>query len=695
VADTKLLLIEIGTEELPPKALRQLSEAFRDGILRRLKDRFLDFDEAEAFATPRRLAVKISGLASRQPDRETERRGPPLKVAVDDNGQPTQAGIKFAESCDAPFEALDKLDTGKGVYLVYRGRERGRAAEDVIPEVLEEALADLPIPKRMRWGDTDFEFVRPVHWIVALMDTDVLPLELFGVRADRVTHGHRFLAPDPIIIPDAASYPAIVEEKGRIIAGFDARRQRVLAQSTDSAAKAGGTPVYDDSLADEVTALVEWPVPVVGEFEPRFLELPREVLVSTLQAHQRYFPIEGEDGRLVPRFVAVANLESRHPESVREGVERVVRPRLSDARFFWDTDRRRTLESRRSELEGIVFQRKLGSMADRSRRVEQLAAQIAERLGQDSRTVARAAALAKCDLVTQMVGEFPDLQGIMGRYYAARDGESEAVANAIEEQYLPRFAGDRIPASTAGQILSLADKLDLLTGIFAIGARPSGTKDPFGLRRAAVGSLRIILEGQLELSLPDALEAAASQQPGDHDGKQIADEVFGYMMERLKAYYTEGGGDLQASVGAFEAVFAKRPASVLDFHRRLEAVLEFSALEAADSLAAANKRVANILRQAGVTDLRQADPSQMVEVEEKALLDALLTLQDRVGPLLESRRYAEAMERLSSLREPVDAFFEKVLVMDEDEQLRNNRLALLSQMRDLFLHVADLSRLGG
>jgi glycyl-tRNA synthetase beta chain len=695
VAETHQFLIEIGTEELPPKALRGLSEAFLEGIRVGLSDRHLAFAEAIAFATPRRLAVRVDALAARQPDRDLERRGPPVAVAQDKDGAPTRAGLKFAESCGVPFDALDRLDTDKGAYVAFRGREPGRPAADVLPEVIEEALSTLPIPRRMRWGDTDFEFVRPVHWIVALMDTDVLPIELFGIQADRLTRGHRFLAPGPFSIPDASVYSELLEKSGCVSADFAARRNRVLAETMRTAAGAGGKPVYDDDLVDEVTALVEWPVPVAGAFNERFLDLPREVLVSTLQAHQRYFPIEDEDGRLLRRFVATANIESQDPDKVREGIERVVLPRLSDAGFFWDTDRRRTLASRRKDLENVIFQRKLGSMADRSRRVEQLAAQIAERLGHDSRSVARAAALAKCDLLTDMVGEFPDLQGVMGRYYALHDGEPGEVAVAIEEQYLPRFAGDRIPSTACGRILSLADKLDTLTGIFAIGARPSGTKDPFGLRRAALGALRILIEGNLELQLPELLAAAASQQPGTHDSDAVASDVLGYTMERLKAYYTEGVGELTAPVEAFEAVYARRPASVLDFHRRLQAVLAFGKLPAAESLSAANKRVANILRQAERVDLPAPDPGQMVEPEEKSLFEALLVLREQVEPLLETRDYGAALERLASLRDPVDAFFDRVMVMDENPILRENRLALLSQMRQLFLHTADLSKLGG
>ncbi len=688
-------LIEIGTEELPPRALNPLSLAFRDGLGRGLARASLAFDKVVGFATPRRLAVKVHRLARCQSDREIERRGPPVTAALDADGQPTRAGTKFAESCGVPFESLARLETGKGTYVVFRGTEHGRQASEILPDVIDQALANLPVPKRMRWGSKEFEFVRPVHWVLALLGDEVLPLELFDIPAGRETRGHRFHAPGPISVADAGEYPAILEQRGKVIADFDARRDLVARLVADTAAESGGTPLYDPSLLDEVTSLVEWPTAVAGQFEDRFLDLPREVLVSTLQAHQRYFPVEGEGGLLLPRFIAIANLESLDPGKVREGNERVVRPRLSDAGFFWDTDRKKPLSSRAPDLAHVVFQRKLGSLADRSGRVERLATEIAGALGRDTSPVARAARLAKCDLLTDMVGEFPDLQGVMGRHYALHDKEPEEVAGAIEEQYLPRFAGDSIPATVTGQILSLADKLDLLTGIFSIGEKPSGTKDPFGLRRAALGCLRIFIEGNLELTLQDLLIAAASRQPGAGDAPAVAGEVLGYLMERLKAFYCDGAAGIRVPTEVFESVHANQPASVLDLHRRVEAVLQFIELPAAISLSAANKRVANILRQAGVSEPGLVDPDRLVQAEEKSLFEGLVSLRAEVEPLLADKNYRAALEGLASLRETVDAFFDKVMVMDDDRDLRSNRLALLSQMRDLFLCVADLSKLGG
>jgi glycyl-tRNA synthetase beta chain len=695
VTDRRLFLFEIGTEELPPRALRSLANAFRAGMEEGLQGLSLEHGEITVFATPRRLAVSIADLEASQADRPIERRGPPVNVAIGEDGAPGRAALKFAESCGVAFDQLGRLATPKGEYLAYSGVEQGKPAEEILPGVLQAALDGLPIPRRMRWGDEDFEFVRPVHWLVALLDDRVVPMELFGVAADRLTRGHRFHSPGTLLLDHANGYVDALEGQGFVIPALASRRDTVRDQVLKLAGDVGGQPVYDDELLDEVTALVEWPVPVAGEFDARFLELPREVLVSTLQAHQRYFPVEDESGSLLPRFIAVTNLESRDPEEVRRGNERVVRPRLSDAGFFWDSDRRRTLESRIGDLADVVFQKKLGSLADKSRRVEQLAARIAENLGVDSRHAARAAALAKCDLLTAMVGEFPDLQGVMGRYYALGDGEPGEVADAIREQYLPRFAGDRLPLTDAGKVVSLAEKLDTLTGIFAIGQRPSGTRDPFGLRRAALGALRILIEGQLELDMQALLSCAASLQPGEFDVDAVAGEVYEYMMDRLRTYYQDGVGDTKAPVDVFEAVYARSPVSVLDFHRRLCAVLEFTALPAAASLAAANKRVANILRQAGLEESLQPDPDLMAEKEEQALNAALQALRADVEPLLQQRDYRAAMERLASLREPVDAFFDEVMVMAEDPAQKANRLALLSQMRELFLHTADLSRLQG
>ncbi len=695
MADTHPFLVELGTEELPPKALRGLAEAFRDGLTSGLAAANLGHGDVRVYATPRRLAIRVDALAAAQSDRPLERRGPPVRVAVDEAGGPTRAGLKFAESCGVEFDALERLETDKGDYLLYRGIERGRPSVELLPGLVADALAGLPVPRPMHWSDHDFVFVRPVHWLVMLLGSAVVEANLYGQPAGRLTRGHRFHAPDPIEIPSAEAYPGCLEADGRVVAGFDARRTRLHAATEALAEELGGRPVLDDKLLDEVTALVEWPVAIAGRFEAHFLELPREVLVSTLQSHQRYFPVEDADGALLDRFITIANIESREPEQVVRGNERVVRPRLADAAFFWDSDRKTPLAERRSALGDVVFQRGLGSLLEKSERVAALAGEIAAALGGDVAAATRAAQLGKCDLLTDMVGEFPELQGVMGRYYAAHDGEPGEVAAAIEEQYLPRYAGDRLPATGAGRALAVAEKLDTLAGIFGVGQRPSGTKDPFGLRRSALGVLRILIEDGLDLDLPALLMSAAGRIPGVDDPGALATELYDYMMDRLRAYYVEGIGEIQATVGEFEAVLEKRPASPLDFHRRLDAVRRFSRLPAAESLAAANKRVANILRQAGLTEAPATDPARLVEPEEKALFERVEALAGEVGPMLEERHYGAALERLATLREPVDAFFDSVMVMAEDEGLRQNRLALLARMRNLFLHTADLSRLGG
>jgi glycyl-tRNA synthetase beta chain len=698
MTDSGEFLVEIGTEELPPKSLLSLSTAFTNGVAELLTENSLAFESISAYATPRRLALRVSLLSTIQPDRTFERRGPPTRVAIGDDGSPTKAGQKFAESQGVSFDALERLDTDKGEYLLYRGVDTGSPATDILPTIIETALAGLPIARRMRWGNSDYEFVRPVHWIVMLLDNDIIPARIFGKQADRITLGHRFLAPDALTIQRAADYPEILIDSGYVIADFEQRRKKIEVMTKALATEAGGEAIYDDALLNEVTALVEWPVPVAGEFESRFLDLPREVLISTLQSHQRYFPLQTKDAgdtarSLLPGFIAISNIESREPDRVCHGNERVIRPRLDDAAFFWDKDRGRSLESRREELAGIIFQHKLGSLLDKSKRVAVLVKSIATAIGIDKTAALRAAVLAKCDLVTDMVGEFPDLQGTMGRYYALNDGETLDTALAIEEQYLPRYAGDDLPSTPAGQALAIAEKIDTLVSIFGIGQRPSGTRDPFGLRRGALGILRIMIECELDMDLKHLIGEAASQVPGIDVPEQLAQDVFDYMMDRLRAYYTDGTGSLEAPVDVFEAVLARQPASPLDFHRRVEAVLEFASLPAAASLSAANKRVANILDKADNNNWDDADPARMIEAEEKTLYKQLAHLRVVVEPMLEKREYRSALEHLATLREPVDAFFDAVMVMDEDQGLRENRLALLNQMRQLFLRAADLSKL--
>jgi len=692
MTESRTFLAEIGTEELPPKALRSLSEAFSEGVVKGIAAAGLAHGAVESFATPRRLAIKVIGLQIQQADQEIIVRGPPVKVAFDKDGRATRAGQSFAERNGVAVAALEREQTDKGEWLVHRGMERGKPAAELLPGIVQASLDALPIPKRMRWGSGEAEFVRPVHWVVMLLDADVIPGSLLGIAAGRETRGHRFHAPGPITLPAADEYPARLEQAGHVIANFDRRRRRIEELAAAEARAVDAIPVSDDALYDEVSALVEWPVPVRGRIDERFLALPREVLIATLQEHQRYFPLQNAEGALLPEFVTISNIQSRDPEQVRQGNERVVRPRLADAEFFWQADRKQPLAESCAKLDGIVFQQQLGSIGDKSRRVAELAARVAAVVGVEESLVRRAAALAKCDLASSMVGEFPELQGTMGRYYALADGEDERVAAALEEQYLPRHAGDRLPAGAVGQVLAIADRIDTLCGIFAIGQRPSGSRDPFGLRRGALGLVRVLIEHALDVDLPALIAQGLAQQPAGDRAAHLEAEIYQYIMDRLRAYYLEEAG-AGFTAEMFAAVMAKQPSSPLDFDQRLRAVLAFSGMPEADSLAAANKRVANILKKAEEPVGQVVDPALLRLPEEAALQQRLEVLGEQVRPLLSQRDYASALRLLAQLREPVDAFFDKVMVMDPDPALRGNRLALLGKMRALFLFTADLSLL--
>ena len=686
------LLVEIGTEELPPKALRSLMEAFGANLAAGIDDARLTRGEIHSYASPRRLAIVVNKLARSQEDRKVEQKGPPVKVAFDEEGKPTPAASAFAAKCDTTIDALDRVETDKGEWLVFHAVEKGKAAADLLPDIIERALAALPIPRRMRWGSGDVEFVRPVHWIVLLHGKDVIDASVMGIAAGRQSRGHRFHSSGPISIDSPDDYLTALERDGYVIADFERRREMVREGVNAAAEQAGGHVVDGESLYDEVASLVEWPVPIVGAFDELYLELPREVVVSTLTGHQRYFPVADDNDKLLPHFVTVANIESKDPEQVIEGNERVIRPRLADAAFFWDNDRKKTLEDRAETLRDVVYQRGLGSLFDKSRRTGRLAAWLAGELGADAPAVERAAELAKCDLVTGMVGEFPDLQGTMGRYYAIADGEQEAVADAIAEHYQPRFAGDELPESQAGQILAIADKFDTLAGIFSIGKKPSGNRDPFGLRRAALGVVRILIERGVDVDLKTLIARAVDEQPDSKiAADQLESELYTFIGDRLRGYFLDR--DKGLGVETFEAVMVRQPASLVDFDRRLAAVQTFARLDQAQSLAAANKRIANILRKAGDPE-GLAVSSKLFELEaEQTLHNALKNAREKAGPMLEQRRYAEILNELADLRDPVDRFFEDVMVMADDDAVRNNRLALLSEVRALFLDVADISRL--
>jgi len=687
MSNKKDLLIEIGTEELPPKALLKLSNAFTAGITDGLTKAELDFGQVEPFAAPRRLAVLVKDLDESQSDKEVERRGPALTAAFDDDGNPTKATEGFARSCGVTPDQLDTMETDKGAWLVFRSTQQGQPTAELVPEILNDALNKLPIPKRMRWGDLTAEFVRPVHWVVLLFGDDVIDTEILSVKSGRDTYGHRFHHPDPIFLGEPSAYAPILETTGHVMADFAARREAIRAQVMEAAEKAGGKAVIDDDLLDEVTGLVEWPLAVVGSFEERFLEVPPECLISAMKGHQKYFHMVDADGKLMPNFITVSNIESRHPEYVRKGNERVIRPRLTDADFFWNQDRKHKLEDRIESLDTVVFQKQLGTIADKSKRVAAIAEKIADVIGGEPEQAARAALLAKCDLMTEMVGEFPELQGIMGRYYAGHDGETEEVAAALDEQYMPRFAGDQLPQGKTGQSVAIADKLDTLIGIFGIGQVPSGDKDPFALRRAALGALRIIIEEQLDIDLHAMLEHAAEANTGLFDNPQVINQVFDFMMGRLKAYYHE----LEVAPDTFEAVLAQRPTRPLDFDARLKAVTAFRALAEAESLAAANKRIGNILKKTDEAIPDQVDTALLQEDAEKALHEQVEAMAKSVAPLFKARDYEAALKQLAGLREVVDSFFDAVMVMADDDKVRANRLALLNRLRNLFLEVADLS----
>ncbi|HEB82240.1 MAG TPA: glycine--tRNA ligase subunit beta [Gammaproteobacteria bacterium] len=683
------LLIELGTEELPPKALKKLSEAFAGGIVDGLKKAGFEVGEYETFAAPRRLAVLVKALADAQPDRDVERKGPSLKAAYDADGKPTKALVGFARSCGVEPEQLQQQETDKGVWLVFRATEKGQPLSALIEDIINQSLHRLPIPKRMRWGSSDVEFVRPVHWVVLMYGEQVIDAEILGLKTGSSSRGHRFHAPGAIELAHASQYSERLKSDGYVIAGFDARREQIRRQVTEAVKALGGEAILDEDLLDEVTALNEWPVAVAGAFEETFLAVPAEALIKTMQDNQKYFPVRDVDGGLMNYFITISNIDSKSPDKVRAGNERVVRPRLADAMFFWEQDQKQPLESFNLALDKVVFQEKLGSIADKVRRVEKLAEQIAGELDANLDYVRRAALLSKCDLMTDMVGEFASLQGVMGKRYAEVAGEPEEVALALDEQYKPRGAADETASTATGQILSIADKIDTLVGIFAIGQKPTGEKDPYALRRAALGVLRTIIERELDLDLKQLIAQAGELLADRVAARDVEQEVFDYMLERLRAYYLDRG----ILPDVFDAVSALAPSRPLDFDRRIHAVSAFRQLPEAESLAAANKRVGNILKKSGGGHADSVDETLLTEAAEKDLYQALQDASVQVEPLFADADYKTALTALSGLRDTVDAFFDAVMVMADDEAVKNNRLALLAMMQRLFMRIADLSRL--
>jgi glycyl-tRNA synthetase beta chain len=709
----KSLLVELGTEELPPRALDELSAAFLRGMCDGLAKRGVvaGLDQALAYASPRRLAAFIPTVAGSQPDQAIERRGPALAAAIDAEGQPSRALLGFAQSCGVEVSQLEKLETDKGAWFVWRTVKAGQSLAALLPEIVDEALKALPIPRPMRWADHDYSFVRPVHWLVMLHGAEIIDGEVLGLTSGRKSRGHRFMHPKPVHVADADGWLDAMRAS-RVLADPVERRQYIREQIAKTAVGMGGTPRLDDSLLAELANLTEWPAAIACTFERAFLEVPPEALVTTMVANQKFVPVFDAEGKLTEHFIGIANIQSKDPAEIRRGYERVIRPRFADAKFFWDEDLKTPLTGYQEQLQHVTYQQALGSQWDKSLRVAELARVIANRVGVDAAEATRAASLAKCDLLTRMVGEFPELQGVMGRYYARHDGEPEAVAVALDSHYQPRFGGDRIAADKLGQVLSVAERLDTLAGIFAVGMKPGGNKDPFALRRAALGLARTLIEGNLQLDLrgsfiealeqlPDAA-LAAGLKPGK-DGKPpslnagerraiLLDELVDFVFERLRGYYAEQG----FSHSQFESVLAVQPASLADFDRRLRAVVEFGRLPEAASLAAANKRVANILRkqaeEAGAPPIgRAVDPAHFEADAERELAAALTSARQDSAAALVANDYAAVLARLAQLQVPVDAFFDSVLVNAEDPAVRANRLALLNQLKTQFSTVADIA----
>ena len=688
-------LIELGTEELPPKSLKKLSNAFTDGIIKGLKDQGLSFSSYQSFAAPRRLAVVVTELDRQTPDKDIVNWGPPVKVAFDDNGEPSRAAEAFAKKNNLGLEDLKSLieNDGQQDKLCVRLTQAGKDTKGLLADIINQSLAQLPIPKRMRWGYKKEEFVRPAQWAVLLFDGEVIKQSILGMEASNTSRGHRFHANKDIQIQSPSTYQQQLKD-AYVIADFNDRKQIILEGVTKLAESINGNACIDPDLLDEVAALNEWPVPLMGKFDKHFLSIPAQALISSMKEHQKYFHVLDDKNQLLPAFITVANIESTDPAQVIDGNERVIRPRLADAAFFYENDKKTTLESRRAALKNIVFQADLGTVFDKTQRVANIASQLAEQIGAKPKLAQKAAELSKSDLVTDMVGEFDDLQGAMGRDYALNDGEDPEVAEAIFEQYLPRFSGDTVPTTDIGATLALADRLDSLVGIFSIGQQPSGSRDPFALRRASLGVLRIMLERNIDLNLIDLIAASSAQfdlgKRAKISGDELEKQVLTYILDRFKSWYKEKGMKTEV----FLSVAALSLSNPLDIDARVAAVHKFSLLPEATALAAANKRVSNILaKQLPEGNAAALEPSLLQDTAEIQLADQLLALDELITPLLRQRDYNAVLEKLAGLRETVDQFFEDVMVMADDMALRQNRLALLAKLQQLFMHVADISLL--
>ena len=685
---TQNFLVEIGTEELPPKALKTLATSFADNVEAELNQAGLTFDKIEWFAAPRRLAVKVLNLATQQPSKEIEKRGPAVSAAFDAEGKPTKAAEGWARGCGITVEQAERIATDKGEWLVHRAKIEGQPTKNLLNGIVANALAKLPIPKPMRWADKTVQFIRPVHTVTLLLGDELIEGEILGVASARTIRGHRFLGEKEFEIQHADQYPQLLREKGSVVADFNERKAEILAKSQAKATALGGVADIEESLLEEVTSLVEYPNVLAAKFEERFLAVPAEALVYTMKGDQKYFPIYDKDGKLLPHFIFVSNINPEDPTAIIEGNEKVVRPRLTDAEFFFKTDLKQKLVDRLPRLETVLFQQQLGTLKDKTDRIEQLAGEIAKQIGADEAKAKRAGLLSKCDLMTNMVFEFTDTQGVMGMHYARHDGEDEEVAVALNEQYMPRFAGDELPKSLVASAVALADKFDTLTGIFGIGQAPKGSADPFALRRAALGALRIIVEKNLPLDLEDLVKKSTALFGDKLTNQNVVADVVDFMLGRFRAWYQDEG----IAVDVIQSVLARRPTRPADFDARVRAVSHFRTLDSAEALAAANKRVANILAKAE-GDIGAIDVALCVEPAEQVLAQSVLSLAKEVQPLIAQGEYTAVLDKLAGLRQPVDNFFDNVMVNAEDAKLRQNRLAILNTLQGLFLQVADISLL--
>ena len=669
-------LLELGTEELPPKLLLKLSNSLKDNLSKELEKLSIKSDSIRAFATPRRLAISISELQSKQQDQVLEKKGPSTQ-------SPEMAINGFAKSCGVDVSELEKKELGGKEYFYYSKEETGQSVSELLPDAIEKSIKDIPITRAMKWGSSDYSFVRPVHWLVIMLDKDIVPAKIMGLESNRITKGLRFI--DPIIeLKHAKDYEQVMSDKAQILVDFAKRKELIRDQVLSVAQKNNAEVVIDESLLDEVCALVEYPRAFSGSFDKKFLDIPQEAIISAMKSHQKYFHLVDIQGQLLPLFISVANIESTNIKAIVDGNERVIHPRLADSEFFWNQDKAKKLEERLPDLDSVMFMKSLVSMGQKAKRIESLSSHISDLVGFDQKASARAGLLSKSDLLSEMVGEFADLQGIMGGYYAANDGETQAVSVAIREHYQPRFAGDKVPSTNEGLVVAIADKLDTISGIYGIGQAPTGSKDPYALRRLALGLLRILLEAKIELNLKSLIDYSLNLHLKEVD-RSCGDDIYSFMMDRLKAYYQDANIDSNV----YEAVLAVSPESPLDFHLRVEALNEFTQSENSKSLIEANKRIANILKDSNEKN-ETLNPKILIDDSEIKLFNASESLSKKLSG---SKDYQEVMKSLIDLKDSIDSFFDNVMVNTNDDKLKSSRLALIRKIRLLFLSVADISYL--